>query len=74
MELFELPRRTSLNLAEAEVVAALVEMILTVCVEYETDAMVLAAINIAVKIVLLVETLVLVDVSLHVEPFSYLLV
>ena len=70
LKLFKFPRGLCGELAKAEVVTALVKIILTICKDDKADAMIFATIGISIKVIGdIVETLVLADVNLHFLTF-----
>ena len=72
LKLFKFPRGLCGKFAKAEVVAALVKIILTICENDKTDAMVFATIGISNEVISSAKAFVLVNVNLHLFPFSYL--
>ena len=72
LKFFKFPRGLCGEFAKAEVVAALIEMILTIYEDNKSDAMVFATISISNKVISSAKAFVLVNVNLHLFPFSYL--
>ena len=72
LKLFKFPRGLCGEFAKAEVVTALVKIILAICENDKTDAMVFATIGISNEVISSAKAFVLANVNLHLFPFSYL--
>lgn len=72
LKLFNLPRGLCGEFAKAEVVTALVKIILTICKDDKADAMIFATIGISNEVISSAETFILANVNLHLIPSSYL--
>ena len=72
LKLFNLPRGFCGEFAKAEVVTALVKIILTICKDDKADAMIFATIGISNEVISSAETFILANVNLHLIPSSYL--
>lgn len=69
LKLFNLPRGLCGEFAKAEVVTALVKIILAICKDDKADAVIFATVGISNEVISSTEAFVLADVNLHFVTF-----